>query len=723
MKPDNYSILLLLIVFGLPVLCPAQERQKPLRYQLQPGNRYDYEFDARIDVDGEWRDTEGFVTIEVDKANVADDFSGEPLEAFEEGEATSTAFAVTEDGYLLTCAHCINGAESVRIISDEQEWDAKIIASDVDRDLAVLKIEAEELPFLSLGKDAKVELAQDVRAIGYPLSSFLGESVKISRGSIAGFVTQGFGKSYQLDVAVNPGNSGGPLVNEQGAVIGVVNAKLDGMDIAKVGFAIPIDDACQLLEKNKISVGSKTANKPLSGPELARQVTPAVFFVKAKLGPGGRKDFSNFQVAATGSMDTEGKREIIQSQAIFKMDGSPVAIEGATNLPLLLDPVIQMPFEFLSGSVARNWKSASTVSLSLPSGKARRRGRDPFGHLHDPFGHLDRDPFRHHREMMRGFGPRGMFGGDREPEYQYQPVIAQQEIQYEITDINSERVKVTKSFTLKTVGDRNAFCSLRFDYDSKLTFDLSKGVFSHCKLRGTVHVKLDGEEVSIPLKLNYELVEATIAKSQPKPSKNTVPAATEFQATTEQLDAFVQNHKSYEKSRLTSALSVLKTWQPKKSQMVKPELIKTVLTLAQTEQGPTRKLALDALINLDGSQAAPMLVQKLKSANAFSKRGWIVKLGKTESTAAAEALVEHLESPSTQVATRLALIRNGAASEPAVIELLNRKADDDAIATVCLEILSEVGGQKSVAAIMELLKRENWITEEKAREALGRLNK
>jgi hypothetical protein len=98
---------------------------------------------------------------------------------------------------------------------------------------------ASKLPVLRVADSDRVQLAEEVRAVGFPLSDILGETVKITRGSIAGIVNHDDISLFQIDATINPGNSGGPLMNNRGEVVGVNSSALFGEAVAEVGFATP----------------------------------------------------------------------------------------------------------------------------------------------------------------------------------------------------------------------------------------------------------------------------------------------------------------------------------------------------------------------------------------------------------------------------------------------------------------------------------------------------
>jgi S1-C subfamily serine protease len=175
-----------------------------------------------------------------------------------QGEGEGTGFIVRSDGIIVTNYHVVEGASRVTVLTSDEEpvsYDARVIGGDVQADLAVLDIEAGELPAVPLGNSSDLELGQQVVAIGYALGLEGGPSVTtgIVSSLTRRIVVQDpnctecdqFQRTYaaviQTDAAINPGNSGGPLVNLAGEVVGINSA---GTTTAEnVGFAIQIDSA------------------------------------------------------------------------------------------------------------------------------------------------------------------------------------------------------------------------------------------------------------------------------------------------------------------------------------------------------------------------------------------------------------------------------------------------------------------------------------------------
>ena len=170
-----------------------------------------------------------------------------------------SGFLVSSDGYILTNTHVINDAQEIKItLSDGREFQARIIGQDPNTDVAVVKIEAEGLPFLRLGDSTDVEQGMWVVAIGNPLGlqATLTVGVLSAKGRNNLNITR-FEDYLQVDAAINRGNSGGPLLNTHGEVIGINTAIAN--NATGIGFAIPSNMAQhvmdQLIEKGTVERG------------------------------------------------------------------------------------------------------------------------------------------------------------------------------------------------------------------------------------------------------------------------------------------------------------------------------------------------------------------------------------------------------------------------------------------------------------------------------------
>jgi S1-C subfamily serine protease len=157
-----------------------------------------------------------------------------------------SGFLVTNDGYLITNEHVVRDENRVRVKFEQGfTMDAEVLKVNKDHDLALLKVNATDLPALLIGNDSELLLGEEIFAIGTPLDATLGQSV--TRGVLSGRRELDGFQFLQTDVSINPGNSGGPLLDETGKVVGVATMKISGKGFEGLGFGIPISKALEML--------------------------------------------------------------------------------------------------------------------------------------------------------------------------------------------------------------------------------------------------------------------------------------------------------------------------------------------------------------------------------------------------------------------------------------------------------------------------------------------
>lgn len=176
--------------------------------------------------------------------------------------AYGTAFFVSSDGYLLTNHHVVEGADKITVtLNDRTELDAKLVGSDERSDVAVLKVTPEagqRFPALAIGDSNTVKVGEPVLAIGSPFGFDYSASAGIVSAKSRNFSRDISVPFIQTDVALNPGNSGGPLFNQKGEVIGINSRIFSGTGgYMGLSFSIPIDAAIGIYEQIK-STGSVT---------------------------------------------------------------------------------------------------------------------------------------------------------------------------------------------------------------------------------------------------------------------------------------------------------------------------------------------------------------------------------------------------------------------------------------------------------------------------------
>src|SRR3989475_6902598 len=161
---------------------------------------------------------------------------------------------VSADGYIVTNNHVVDGATELTVsMADKREMKARVIGTDARTDVALIKVDAKDLPHVALGSSAKVEVGDIALAIGNPFG--LGQTVTmgiISATGRGGLGIEDYEDFIQTDASINPGNSGGALVNTKGELIGINTAILSGSGGNQgVGFAVPVDMVRQVMTQLK----------------------------------------------------------------------------------------------------------------------------------------------------------------------------------------------------------------------------------------------------------------------------------------------------------------------------------------------------------------------------------------------------------------------------------------------------------------------------------------
>jgi serine protease Do len=267
-----------------------------------------------------------------------------------------SGFIVSPDGVILTNAHVVSGADEVTVkLQDRREYRAKVLGSDPKTDVAVLKIDAKNLPVVPVGNTRNLQVGEWVLAIGSPygLESTVTAGVVSAKGrTLPGDTGVPF---IQTDVAVNPGNSGGPLFNTRGEVVGI-NSQIYSQTGGYQGlsFAIPIDVASRI--KDQIVATGKVQHAKLG---VTVQDVNQGFADSFKLETVEGALVSTVERGGAGD-----KAGLKSGDIIRKLDGQPIVASG--DLPALM--AIARPGQKVTMEV---WRDGKIVQLAATLGNAK----------------------------------------------------------------------------------------------------------------------------------------------------------------------------------------------------------------------------------------------------------------------------------------------------------------------------------------------------------------
>ena len=295
----------------------------------------------------------GVAEVAARLANSIVTISSQVEEAFTDGEATGTGVVITSDGEIITNAHVVDGATEVRVrfAGDTEPVMARVLAADIGNDLALLKVNATNLVAATFAKPGSVRVGDQVVAIGYALALDGGPSV--TTGIVSALKRTIFTESgalnslIQTDAAISSGNSGGPLANMRGEVIGINTAvaRGDGNSAANnIGFAISVDETLAVLEQLREQAAGTSRAEGFLGVSLEPRTDGGVGSIIATVQPGSPAEEAG----------------INEGDIVLAVDGEPV--NGQAGLVAAIRD--RSPGDTISVDLVRNGERV-TVTATL----------------------------------------------------------------------------------------------------------------------------------------------------------------------------------------------------------------------------------------------------------------------------------------------------------------------------------------------------------------------
>jgi serine protease Do len=276
---------------------------------------------------------------------------------------------VSPDGYILTNNHVVEGATDLMVtLPDRREFKAKIIGTDAQTDVALLKIDASNLPSITVGDSSKLQIGDEVLAIGNPYG--IGQTVTMGIVSAVGRTTnlgiEEYENFIQTDAAINPGNSGGALVNDRGELIGINTAILAPGSGGNqgIGFAVPVNLARQVMDQ---IATHGTVTRSYLGVTI-QPVTPALAKALGLSSPEGA-------LVSDVQADTPGQKAGLKSgDVIREIDGKKIVESNELRMAVsMMEPGQSVKLKV--------FRDGSTIELSanvgaLPGQKLAKAGND-----------------------------------------------------------------------------------------------------------------------------------------------------------------------------------------------------------------------------------------------------------------------------------------------------------------------------------------------------------
>jgi len=275
-----------------------------------------------------------------------------PQQEEEQPRGVGSGFILTADGFIMTNAHVVEGADQVLVtLPDKREFKARIVGVDKRSDVAVVKVEATGLPVVKIGDVNRLKVGEWVMAIGSPFG--LDNSVTAGIVSAKQRDTGDYLPFIQTDVAINPGNSGGPLINMRGEVVGI-NSQIDSRSGGFMGisFAIPMDEAIRVSEQLRTLGRVQRGRIGVQIDQVSKDVAESLGLAKAQ----------GALVRSVEAGSPADKAGVEAGDIITRFEGKP--IEKSADLPRMVGSV--KPGSKASLTV---WRRGSSKELQVVVGE------------------------------------------------------------------------------------------------------------------------------------------------------------------------------------------------------------------------------------------------------------------------------------------------------------------------------------------------------------------
>ena len=578
----------------------------------------------------------------------------------------------------------VEDASQINVKLGEASYPGRLVALDQQHDLAVVRIDCMGLLPVALADSDSVQLAEPVRVVGYPLSNVLGNSIKVTQGSVAGLLRAEGHNLIQVNAAVNPGNSGGPLLNGSGCVIGVVNAKLAQAEISNVGFSVPSNVARGFLRSLRIPFASPLANEKLEGPELVRRVTPSVAFITISAGHGtsnrdnllGLECSSGATVTVSGGSLPLPLSDSVVSKGSLVVDhfGRVIRSTGEPLMPSMFGPAGGSPLVQLSSRGEKTWDVQQPVVFRRDATPASPSAGAP-------------NPFMPHSRTPDAAAV-------------VEPAVAKSH--YEVTD-DAQGVKIAVLYELATLRKEGGMPLLRVYGSGTAHFDKAKGMPQGTECHVTVDTHGEGHDTHSTCTITYRPMDAAEATKLVETASSTLGhgvASLRPESLDKAIEALKSRALSPEQKYAIIEMMLKLPVDEKKQEAVAD-------ALRPLANGPTMSLSLvRALCTWGAESDLAMLAQHWESLDLTSKDLLAKRMQKLKSAEVAQSLVSGLmHSGHVPDPVLLKVLRAiGPAAESAVVIMLTN-ADANVRMSAC-SILAEIGGRAASASLSRVSKSD-----------------
>ncbi len=382
------------------------------RYDLQTRQPVVFDYAARMSIQKYQLRNIGRVTYKLlddDPLEFIKGLTTEESQSLEVG-ASGTGFVVHPEGVIVTCAHVVGDLSDVTVLIGKKRMTGRVVVVDHENDLALVKVSQNGLPYLPISTSSP-GLGAPAKVFGFPLRDQLGESLKMTSGSVTGQdKVDNKSTRLQLDASANPGNSGGPVTDNQGRVIGVVDSILAASRLSDVSLAVPASSLTGLLKKHSIPYAQEdepvtSSSDTLRICELEKVSRAVVLIETSHADVSANWRVFSFEVLNTSQTGPpfrmirntpQGKKTKLEGNLILDSRGQVVYVSEENYLPGTLQNLATIGLETLPSDSGSQWnREESMLLVSEITERSQSRSRSPFG---PAYGGLSRpryapDPF------------------------------------------------------------------------------------------------------------------------------------------------------------------------------------------------------------------------------------------------------------------------------------------------------------------------------------------
>jgi len=701
------AIRKLLITSLLILLGPSSVHAEPLRYSWKDGVSHVFDVEISTEIGDETKPLGGEITVTVKPY--------EPSKTRSHAVSAS-AVVISADGYTLTCAHAVKGVKDIKVTVAGREYSAERVYIDIESDLALLMIRDAVFQPAELAELNSVNLGQSITSIGFPLVETLGATLKVNRGIVSGITFRGSTPTIQIDAAVNPGNSGGPLFNDRGQVAAIVNTKLAGPGVRDVGFAVPIKTIREFLDtvrnEKKLEIGFRTTRQrePISSEELAKQGAQCVGLVTGTadaIGPGAamlsyRGNFGEsiqaYGGSSRGGSSRGGSRGGRGGTYFLRTAPNPIFGESLVDqlgeiyeskhnrqLPYLLGPILDLAIVQFPESETKSWTNSNRVQVNQNAATL--------------FSSLSLSGW--------GFVARGDELRARPGTFEATETIAHREVERD-----EHRVVFNRDYSLRT-NDRTERPTFSLIGKGQIEFDLALGVVRRHEMKFTLIQESENVTVRLPVSLNFTLVDPEVIEQRKREvAARVARIEAEKQAVTDaEVGMAPAARVSYYLTQFQNGgraissrewLVKLRDLEPIAEQH---DLVtQNMMAAGLDPDSYARREALDVLERWATEDDIPKLL-KLATASDRSAQIYVHGpalriLGKLKAESAVDIMLVRLKEIRGRRDATEALKLMGSAAEVKVLALLPE--DDTFTRSAIFDVLSAIGTEKSIATFKEL---------------------